>query len=278
MVNKSFRICSNRLTLATNLIASALKTYIRSLSYLEMLKAGSARIDLEGNLAEADEEDAKRKIAKVARRAAVKAIEDRRAAGQRAAKPARNAPENKTQSRRQISTAGAGRTASRARRPHAGRASSPRSDTAKLSSDSRFLFKNFAVPVTWLQLSLDRSTAAHGPQPVQSPRPCQAALCISKITQLARPPKRSSATWGWVSASRQKFDIGASTPPASLAPTLCEDAQPGLERVSLAGESATTKKLGVVTAKGPRSRARAPDPIPIPAPPPTHAASVHPSR
>jgi sRNA-binding protein len=77
--------------LRPSLIASALKTYTRSLGYLEMLKAGSARIDLEGNpvgtVTEADEEDAKRKIAKAARRAAVKAIEDRRAAGQRAAKP-----------------------------------------------------------------------------------------------------------------------------------------------------------------------------------------------
>jgi sRNA-binding protein len=53
-----------------------LKTYTRSLGYLETLKAGSARIDLEGNpvgtVTEADEEDAKRKIAKAARRAAAK--------------------------------------------------------------------------------------------------------------------------------------------------------------------------------------------------------------
>jgi sRNA-binding protein len=58
---------------------------------LETLKAGAARIDLEGNpvgtVTDADEEDAKRKIAKAARRAATKAIEDRKAAGQPATKP-----------------------------------------------------------------------------------------------------------------------------------------------------------------------------------------------
>ena len=56
-----------------------------------MLKAGAARIDLEGNpvgtVTAADEEDAQRKIAKAARRAAVKVIEDRKAAGQPSAKP-----------------------------------------------------------------------------------------------------------------------------------------------------------------------------------------------
>jgi ProP effector len=68
-----------------SLIASALKTYTRSLGYLETLKAGSARIDLEGNpvgtVTDADEEDAKRKIA------AAEAIEDRNAASQPPAKP-----------------------------------------------------------------------------------------------------------------------------------------------------------------------------------------------
>jgi sRNA-binding protein len=58
---------------------------------LETLKAGSARIDLEGNpvgaVTDADEEDAKRKIAKAA-----KAIEDRNAAGQSAAKPVAERP------------------------------------------------------------------------------------------------------------------------------------------------------------------------------------------
>src|SRR5262249_44090332 len=67
---------------------SALKTYTR---YLETLKSGAARIDLEGDpvgtVTAADEEDAKQKIAKAARRAAVKAIEDRQAAGQPSAKP-----------------------------------------------------------------------------------------------------------------------------------------------------------------------------------------------
>jgi ProP effector len=77
--------------LRPSLIASALKTYTRSLGYLETLKAGSARIDLEGNpvgtVTDTDEEDAKRKIAKAARRAAAKAIEDRNTAGPPAAKP-----------------------------------------------------------------------------------------------------------------------------------------------------------------------------------------------
>jgi hypothetical protein len=70
--------------LRPGVIASTLKTYTRSLCYLETLKAGSARIDLEGNavgaVTEADEEDAQRKIAKAARRAAAKTIEDRKAA------------------------------------------------------------------------------------------------------------------------------------------------------------------------------------------------------
>jgi ProP effector len=79
-----------------SLIASALKTYTRSLGYLETLKAGSARIDLEGNpvgtVTDTDEEDAKRKIAKAARCAAAKAIEDRNAADQPAAKPVAECP------------------------------------------------------------------------------------------------------------------------------------------------------------------------------------------
>jgi ProP effector len=70
--------------LRPSLIASALKTYTRSLGYLETLKAGAERIDLEGNpvgtVTDADEEDAKRKIAKTARRAEAKAIEARNAA------------------------------------------------------------------------------------------------------------------------------------------------------------------------------------------------------
>ena len=71
--------------LRPGLIAKALKTYTRSLGYLETLRAGAARIDLEGNpvgsVTAADEEDAKRKIAKAAKRAAAKAIQDRKEAG-----------------------------------------------------------------------------------------------------------------------------------------------------------------------------------------------------
>src|SRR5262249_19680472 len=67
--------------LQPGLVASALRMYTRSVGYLETLKAGTARIDLEGNpvgtVTAADEADAKRKIAKAARRAAAKAIEDR---------------------------------------------------------------------------------------------------------------------------------------------------------------------------------------------------------
>jgi ProP effector len=73
------------------LIASALKTYTRSVDYLETLKAGAARIDLDGNPAGRvtleDEQDAHRKIAKEASRAAAKAIEYRKAANQSATKP-----------------------------------------------------------------------------------------------------------------------------------------------------------------------------------------------
>jgi ProP effector len=68
--------------LQPGLIASALRTYTRSVSYLKTLKAGAVRIDLEGNpvgtVTAADEADAERKIAKAARRAAAKAIEDRK--------------------------------------------------------------------------------------------------------------------------------------------------------------------------------------------------------
>jgi ProP effector len=63
-------------------IASALTTYTRSVGYLKTLKAAAVRIDLEGNpvgtVTAADEADAERKIAKAARRAAAKAIEDRK--------------------------------------------------------------------------------------------------------------------------------------------------------------------------------------------------------
>ena len=66
-------IIAQRPELRPSLIASALKTYTRSLGYLETLTVGAARIDLEGNpvgtVTAADEEDAKRKIAKAAKRA-----------------------------------------------------------------------------------------------------------------------------------------------------------------------------------------------------------------
>ena len=68
--------------LQPGLIASALRTYTRSVGYLKTLKAGAVRIDLEGNpvgtVTAADEADAERKIAKATRRAAAKAIEDRK--------------------------------------------------------------------------------------------------------------------------------------------------------------------------------------------------------
>ena len=77
--------------LRASLIASALKTYTSSLGYLEMLKAGAARIDLAGNpvgtVTAADEEDAQRKIAKAARRAAAMASEGGKSAGPPSAKP-----------------------------------------------------------------------------------------------------------------------------------------------------------------------------------------------
>src|SRR5215472_2475401 len=76
--------------LRPSLIARALETYTRSLGYLETLTAGAARIDLEGNpvgtVTAADQEDAKRKIAKAAKRAAAEAIHGKEA-GQPAATP-----------------------------------------------------------------------------------------------------------------------------------------------------------------------------------------------
>jgi ProP effector len=77
--------------LRPSLLASALKSYTRSLGYLEALKAGAARIDLEGNpvgtVTVSDEEGAKRKIAKLAWHAAATAIEACKTAGQPAAEP-----------------------------------------------------------------------------------------------------------------------------------------------------------------------------------------------
>jgi ProP effector len=73
------------------LIVSALKMYTRSVGYLETLKAGTPRIDLDGNpvreVTLEGQEYAQRKLAKVARSAAAKAIEDREAANQAATKP-----------------------------------------------------------------------------------------------------------------------------------------------------------------------------------------------
>jgi ProP effector len=67
------------------------KEYTQSPEYWSTLTAGTPRIDLAGNVAgevtAADEEDAKRKIAKGARRVAAEAIEDRHAAGRPPAKP-----------------------------------------------------------------------------------------------------------------------------------------------------------------------------------------------
>ena len=65
-------------------IKRLLKKYTQCPEYWSTLTAGTPRIDLEGNVAgevtATDEEDAKRKIAKGARRAAAKAIEDPKAA------------------------------------------------------------------------------------------------------------------------------------------------------------------------------------------------------
>jgi sRNA-binding protein len=72
-------------------IKRLLKEYTQSPEYWSTLAAGTPRIDLAGGVAgevtAADEEDAKRKIAKGARRVAAEAIEDRNAAGRPSAKP-----------------------------------------------------------------------------------------------------------------------------------------------------------------------------------------------
>lgn len=79
--------------LRPGLIASALRTYTRSVGYWSALRAGTPRIDLDGNIAGEvtieDEQDAQRKIAKAVRRAAAREIEDRKKdAGQFGTKPA----------------------------------------------------------------------------------------------------------------------------------------------------------------------------------------------
>jgi len=88
-------------------IKRLLRKYTQSPKYWLALTAGTPRIDLTGNVAgqvtAADEEDAKRKIAKEARRAMAEAIGHRNAAGQPSAKPAERAgqqnaiPEAKSQ-------------------------------------------------------------------------------------------------------------------------------------------------------------------------------------
>ena len=129
--------------LRPSLIARALKTYTRSVGYLTTLKAGAVRIDLEGNpvgtVTAADEEDAKRKIAKAAKRAAAEAIQDGKEAGQPAATPVEERAGQQTQSRRQNLDSRrrpnhlSGWLASR--QPHrlAGRGSSPRSDPGSVA-------------------------------------------------------------------------------------------------------------------------------------------------
>src|SRR6516165_2363366 len=72
-------------------IKHLLETYTQRPEYWSTLTVGTPRIDLAGNVAgevtAADEEDAKRKIAKEARRAMAEAIGHRNAAGQPSAKP-----------------------------------------------------------------------------------------------------------------------------------------------------------------------------------------------
>jgi sRNA-binding protein len=121
-------------------IKRLLKKYTQSPEYWSTLTAGAPRIDLEGNpvgaVTAADEEHAKRKIAKTARRAAAKTIAT--------AGPRPNllrGPHNKTRSRgqnlngrRRPNHHVSGWLASR--RPHrvAGRGSSPRSDPGSVAA------------------------------------------------------------------------------------------------------------------------------------------------
>jgi ProP effector len=67
--------------LQPGVIASALQIYTRCVPYWSSLKAGAARIDLDGNVAGQvtleDEQAAKAKIAKAERRAKAREIEDR---------------------------------------------------------------------------------------------------------------------------------------------------------------------------------------------------------
>jgi sRNA-binding protein len=73
------------------LVVKALRAYIRSVSYWETLKAGALRIDLEnpaGEVTIENEQHALVQIARAARRAKGKAIEDRKKAQAPVAKPA----------------------------------------------------------------------------------------------------------------------------------------------------------------------------------------------
>jgi sRNA-binding protein len=70
------------------LVVKALKAYFRSVPYWETLKAGAPRIDLDGNVAGEvtleNEQHALVLIAKAARKAAAKEIEDRKKANAKA--------------------------------------------------------------------------------------------------------------------------------------------------------------------------------------------------
>jgi sRNA-binding protein len=76
-------VISQQPEMSRHRIKRLLKTYTQSPEYCSTLAAGAPRIDLAGNVAgevtAADEEDAKRKIAKEARQAAAQAIEHRKA-------------------------------------------------------------------------------------------------------------------------------------------------------------------------------------------------------
>ena len=126
-------VISQHLEMSRHGIKHLLKTYTQRPEYWSTLTVGTPRIDLAGNVAgevtAADEEDAKRKIAKAARRAAVTTIEDRKEAGQPAAKPLEERARQHNHSRRQ--------NLDSRRRPNrlsvgphrlAGRGSSPRID------------------------------------------------------------------------------------------------------------------------------------------------------
>jgi ProP effector len=77
--------------LRPDVITSALRTYVRSVSYWVLLTSGTPRIDLDGNVAGEvtieDEQNAQRKIAKAGRRA--KAEEEK---GRAAVKPVTAGP------------------------------------------------------------------------------------------------------------------------------------------------------------------------------------------